>query len=365
MYGLVGLVLIVAGWTGAGYKAERDRIAATEAAANAHVVALANEAKTAWKADNLTLAQEKLDAASKTPNATDLAPIYQLRTPMANAKVEALMAKATKVLNTGDIEAGKQEVQHALAVPHADALTEARNLDQKISNATNPTRIRAALMELSDEAFQQFNASGKMPAQMLSGYKGLDRRIAELAKAEVEKVAEARENRRLAQLEAERKRQEEARLAAEAATRKAEAERQRKAEAQVEAERKRQEEARLAAEAGTRKAEAERQRKAEAQAEAARKAEEEYDADGLVLLRKTVSGVQSQFGTEITGTVVNRRAHALSYTQITFNIYDASGAQVGSALANVNGLEPGARWNFKAVSFTKGTDYKFSTLSGF
>lgn len=63
--------------------------------------------------------------------------------------------------------------------------------------------------------------------------------------------------------------------------------------------------------------------------------------------------------------MVNRRARTLSYAQITFNVYDASGAQVGSALANINGLEPGARWNFKAVSFTKGTTYKFSKLSGF
>ena len=55
------------------------------------------------------------------------------------------------------------------------------------------------------------------------------------------------------------------------------------------------------------KAEEERQRKAEANAEAASKAEEEYDADGLVLLRKTV---RSSNG-EITGTVVNRRSSKL------------------------------------------------------
>ncbi len=37
---------------------------------------------------------------------------------------------------------------------------------------------------------------------------------------------------------------------------------------------------------------------------------------------------------------------------------------VGSTLANINGLESGGRWNFKAVSFTKGTSYKLSKLSG-
>jgi hypothetical protein len=88
-------------------------------------------------------------------------------------------------------------------------------------------------MELSNEAFQQFNVSDALPAQMLSGYEALDRRCAELARAEVEHVAKERENRRLAQLEAERTRQEQSRIAAEAAASKAEAERQRKAEAEA------------------------------------------------------------------------------------------------------------------------------------
>jgi len=64
--------------------------------------------------------------------------------------------------------------------------------------------------------------------------------------------------------------------------------------------------------------------------------------------------------------VINRRKSKLRYAQITFNLYDESGAQVGWALANINGLEPGGAWKFKASSF--GTDfkkYKFSELSGF
>lgn len=117
------------------------------------------------------------------------------------------------------------------------------------------------------------------------------------------------------------------------------------------------------------KAKREAQRRAEeertAEAEAARKAEEEYDADGLVLLRKTLKARRGQFGGKITGTVVNRRARKLSYAQIEFNLYDESGAQVGTAFDNISGLEPGGRWNFKATTF--GTDfakYKFSELWG-
>jgi len=110
----------------------------------------------------------------------------------------------------------------------------------------------------------------------------------------------------------------------------------------------------------------ERKRTAHAEAEAARRAEEEYDARGLVLLLKTVQGKRGEFGGEITGTVVNRRGVTLSYAQITFILYDGSGAQVGTALANINDLESGGRWNFTATTF--GTDfvhYKFSELSGF
>jgi hypothetical protein len=102
------------------------------------------------------------------------------------------------------------------------------------------------------------------------------------------------------------------------------------------------------------------------QGNAAAKADDEIDVDGLVLLRKSVEGKRGEITGEITGTVINRRDHKLSYAQISFNLYDASGAQVGSAIANINGLEPGGRWNFKATTF--GADfvrYKFSDLSGF
>ncbi len=110
------------------------------------------------------------------------------------------------------------------------------------------------------------------------------------------------------------------------------------------------------------KAEADRK----AAAAAAARAEEELDANGLVLMRKSVSGKTGEFGGTISGIVENHRSRKLSYAQITFNLYDESGAQVGSAMANINGLEPGGKWKFEAVSF--GTDfatYKFSDLTGF
>jgi hypothetical protein len=88
---------------------------------------------------------------------------------------------------------------------------------------------------------------------------------------------------------------------------------------------------------------------------------DEIDRDGLVLLRKSVT---SQNG-EVTGTVVNRRGVRLERVQITFNLYDASGARVGAASASVTGLGEGERWNFRAVAFTDFDSWKFSDLSGY
>ncbi len=108
-------------------------------------------------------------------------------------------------------------------------------------------------------------------------------------------------------------------------------------------------------------AEAERERKARI----ARKAEEELEVNGLVLMQKTVNSSIGQFGGEITGIVENRRGKNLRYVEITFNLYDDSGAQVGTAFANVTGLEAGGRWKFKAIVLrTDAKKYKLTELSG-
>lgn len=98
---------------------------------------------------------------------------------------------------------------------------------------------------------------------------------------------------------------------------------------------------------------------------ASRQAEEEHDADGLVLLRKTLKCQGDHRRTEITGTVVNRRSRNLRTTRIMFNLYDASGAQIGTAADIVSGLEAGGRWSFKAVAYREGVvTYKVSELEG-
>jgi hypothetical protein len=132
------------------------------------------------------------------------------------------------------------------------------------------------------------------------------------------------------------------------------------------AEEARQDRAEAARKDEERRAKAEEVRRANAEAE--RKAEakrQEYERDGLVLHRDTLNGQGNDFSITITGTVENRSGRKLKYAQITFNLYDEEGAQVGTALANINNLEPGGTWKFKAVGFARCKSYKVSELSGF
>lgn len=72
------------------------------------------------------------------------------------------------------------------------------------------------------------------------------------------------------------------------------------------------------------------------------------------------------YGTKyIVGSVKNNGAKTYSYVQVTINLYDNSGAQVGSTLANVNNLEPGGTWKFKAYWIEKdATNYKIKEITG-
>lgn len=70
--------------------------------------------------------------------------------------------------------------------------------------------------------------------------------------------------------------------------------------------------------------------------------------------------------TELVGYVNNTSSMTYKYAQIQFNLYDNEGALVGSTMTNVNNLEPGDRWKFKAmVIYRDATVAKFKSLTGF
>lgn len=51
---------------------------------------------------------------------------------------------------------------------------------------------------------------------------------------------------------------------------------------------------------------------------------------------------------KVVGALKNNTNKQFSYVQVEFNLYDDSGIQVGSTLANVNNLEPAGIWAFEA-----------------
>lgn len=62
------------------------------------------------------------------------------------------------------------------------------------------------------------------------------------------------------------------------------------------------------------------------------------------------------YGVKIAGTLVNNTDEDKSYLQIEYNLYDADGAQIGTALANINNLKAGGTWKFEAASMEKPED---------
>lgn len=67
----------------------------------------------------------------------------------------------------------------------------------------------------------------------------------------------------------------------------------------------------------------------------------------------------------VCGTVTNNTDRTYAYLQIEVNLYNDFDEQVGSTFDNVNNLEPGGTWKFRAlVMEEKATKYKVVNVSG-
>ena len=81
-----------------------------------------------------------------------------------------------------------------------------------------------------------------------------------------------------------------------------------------------------------------------------------------VLQTRSISDSYSRY---IVGKVRNNTDRTYSYVQVSFNLYDNSGAQVGSTLDNINNLEPNGIWKFKAIIIGDNVaSFKFKDVSG-
>ena len=70
--------------------------------------------------------------------------------------------------------------------------------------------------------------------------------------------------------------------------------------------------------------------------------------------------------TYIEGEIKNNTDRTYSYVQVTFNLYDSNGAQLGTAVDNINNLEANGTWKYKAMGFVseKVSSYKLVEITG-
>jgi hypothetical protein len=67
----------------------------------------------------------------------------------------------------------------------------------------------------------------------------------------------------------------------------------------------------------------------------------------------------------LNGMVVNQTGKAYRFVQISYDLFDSTGAQIGTASANTRGLEPHGRWLFKTVISDHCTRFKLASLDGY
>lgn len=72
------------------------------------------------------------------------------------------------------------------------------------------------------------------------------------------------------------------------------------------------------------------------------------------------------FAKYVVGTIENISNDTIGYAQVEINVYDSSGAVIGSTLANINNIEPKQRWKFKApVLEDNAAKFQIKDISGF
>jgi RNA polymerase subunit RPABC4/transcription elongation factor Spt4 len=72
--------------------------------------------------------------------------------------------------------------------------------------------------------------------------------------------------------------------------------------------------------------------------------------------------------TYIKGVIKNNSGKDVSYVQITYNLFDKDGNQIGTALDNINNLAKDGTWKFKAIGLDVDGEidtFKLGEITGF
>lgn len=87
-------------------------------------------------------------------------------------------------------------------------------------------------------------------------------------------------------------------------------------------------------------------------------------AQNLELLEAEIQ--EDGFLRSVVGIVKNNTRRQYKYAQIEINLYDKAGTQVGSTMANINNLESGGQWKFKALFAEKdAVRFNVKSITGF
>lgn len=95
--------------------------------------------------------------------------------------------------------------------------------------------------------------------------------------------------------------------------------------------------------------------------------QEEPESEPYTITDETLD-TSNQFSAYITGTLTNNTDRDLDYIQVEYVLYDADGAQIGTALANTNNLKAGGAWKFEAAAFEDGAEiasFELADVTGF
>lgn len=74
------------------------------------------------------------------------------------------------------------------------------------------------------------------------------------------------------------------------------------------------------------------------------------------------------YSCKISGVYTNKAGKDLNYVQVSYNLFDADGNQIGTALANTNNLADGGTWKFEAFGSAvvdEVASYKIGDVTGF
>lgn len=83
-------------------------------------------------------------------------------------------------------------------------------------------------------------------------------------------------------------------------------------------------------------------------------------------LSKETAGYNEGNAFYVIGGIRNNLDKQYSYVQVTFNLYNKDGAQIGTAMDNINNLEPNGIWKFKAIGIVGEMvdTYKLTDITG-